>query len=162
MALAGQDQLPYYDGKPEGFVQSADILFILDTGEELPVHSALLCGQSSVFCDMFNLSRPQADDILRRISLTECTREAACSWLSYVYDPKKQCSCVEAETVLELAHKFNMQAILDSFNDILSRGPDPWVSLADKTISVQCYYCKDHTFPSKLHRTTACCVLAGS
>lgn len=131
--MVGEYQYPYYEGKPEGFVQSADIYFELDTGELLPVHSALLCAQSSVFCDMFNLltSTPQSDDKLRRISLTECNLEAACAWLSHVYDPKKQCSDVEAETVLELAYKFDMQAILDSYNDFLTRGSRPWVSLVD-------------------------------
>lgn len=34
--MAGEYQYPYYEGKPEGFVQSADIYFELDTGELLP------------------------------------------------------------------------------------------------------------------------------
>ncbi|KAK9904720.1 hypothetical protein WJX75_001247 [Coccomyxa subellipsoidea] len=56
---------------------------------------------------MFNLltSTPQSDDKLRRISLVDCKLEAACAWFSHAYDPKKQCSIVEAESVLELASK---------------------------------------------------------
>ena len=105
--MAGDYQLSYYEGKPEGIAESADIYFVLDTGELLPVHSALLCAQSSVFCDRFNLltSTPQSDDKLRRISLVDCKLEAACAWFSHVHDPKKQCSIVEAESVLELASK---------------------------------------------------------
>ncbi len=50
--MAAADQLSYFDGTPEGFRTSVDLVFCLNSGEELPVHSAFLCAQSQIFCDM--------------------------------------------------------------------------------------------------------------
>lgn len=121
--------LSYYEDKPEGLVNSADVFLVLDTGEELPVHSAFLSAQSQVFCDMLS-----NDDLLctskaklRRLPLKDCTREAACAWLSYAYHARKPCSLVEADDVLHLAHMFNMREILDRFDEFLVGLDSLWV-----------------------------------
>ncbi len=43
---------PYFIGKPIAFQQSADVLLVLDSSEEVPVHSAFLSAHSSVFCEI--------------------------------------------------------------------------------------------------------------
>lgn len=51
------DDLPYFAGKPAGFSRSADVLLVLDSGEELPVHCAFLASHSHVLCEMISIER---------------------------------------------------------------------------------------------------------
>ena len=39
--------------KPSGFAAGADVVFVLDGGNELKAHSVMLAAHSQVMCDMF-------------------------------------------------------------------------------------------------------------
>ena len=75
------EDLPYFRESPAGFTDNADVLLILDTGEELPVHSALLCAHSQTFYDI--LSTSSAEDE-RRLPLPNCDKKEAVVFLQYL------------------------------------------------------------------------------
>jgi hypothetical protein len=51
-AAARPEELPYFVGTPATFQNTTDLLFVLDSGEKLPVHSSQLTAHSHVLSDM--------------------------------------------------------------------------------------------------------------
>lgn len=56
---ASEDLLHFREA-PAGVVHRADVLLILDSGEELPVHSAFLFAHSQTFYEILSASSAEA------------------------------------------------------------------------------------------------------
>ena len=84
-ALLLQKQ-PYFVGKPESFQQSADVLLVLDSKQELPVHSAFLAAHSSVLCEILTATKPEDGVVaLRRVPLPDCSEQAVNALMLCLY-----------------------------------------------------------------------------
>ncbi|BDA50733.1 hypothetical protein COCOBI_16-4110 [Coccomyxa sp. Obi] len=110
---------PYLRNRPESFVEAADVILKLDSGDTLAAHSTLLSFHSDVFSDMLSLNKP-GDSRFHVLPLSDCSLDDALSFLKCIYT---RCEadrfCVEgAEAVAALANKFGMDGIskdLDKF-----------------------------------------------
>lgn len=83
MAKDTDHELPYLTGKPSAFVDSADVLLVLDSGEELPVHSTFLSARSDVLSNMLSLKRQNEGKL--QLPFPNCCKESACALLKYLY-----------------------------------------------------------------------------
>lgn len=118
-----QQKHPYFVGKPEAFQQSADVLLVLDSKEELPVHSTFLCAHSSVFCEISTSTSPEDGALVpRRLPLPDCTEAAVNALLLCLYaqDAIHHLSLRSAQHVTKLAHKFGLQSTLRICDEFLA------------------------------------------
>ncbi len=108
------EDFPYFRKAPAGVVKLADVLLTLDSGEELPVHSAFLFAHSQTFFDILSTSSAEAP---QRLPLPNCNKHEALVFLSYLYaaNPAGVLSCdiEHAKIVAAFAHKFAMASVLD-------------------------------------------------
>lgn len=120
-------------GLAEQFASQTDAYLHADNGY-IPVHSAVLAIQSSVFADMFKVA---SDNAHRRngkicISTTSHTFADVCTAIKFLYrwttsdwknTPSKDMwrDINTARPILQFAHKFNMQRVLNDCDLCLSR-----------------------------------------
>ena len=99
---------PHFIRKPEGFTETADVLLVLDSGEEFPAHSAFLSAYSETLCNMLRTITPtEKETAVLRLPFPDCTKEAAKAFLLYVYadNGSQILSSRSAELVSTLAHR---------------------------------------------------------
>lgn len=115
------EDLIYFRKAPAGVVDSADVLLILDSGEEMPVHSAFLCAHSQTFYEILSASKAEGQ---RRLPLPSCDLKAALVFLQYLYaaDTGELLKTNEqsARCVAAFAHKFAMASVLDQCDKFLA------------------------------------------
>lgn len=111
----------YLADKPAGFANSADVVLVIDSGEELPVHSPFLAARSDILNDMLSIQRSSKERL--RLPFPCCSKEEACALLKYIYVMDRSDSDVtdDAPKIMELAHRYNMGELLDSIKRALSR-----------------------------------------
>ncbi len=109
----------YFAGKPAGLARSADVLLVLDSGEELPVHSAFLTAHSNLFCDMLSVARKSAEKA--KLPVTDCSKDSAVALLNYIYDTgfgdREQVD--KAQEIVHLADKLGMPGAIRFYDDFL-------------------------------------------
>ncbi|BDA50735.1 hypothetical protein COCOBI_16-4130 [Coccomyxa sp. Obi] len=112
---------PYLSNRPKSFVDSADVILKLDSGDTLPAHSALLSFHSDVLSDMLSLSR-SGDSRVQVLPFPDCTLDAALTLLKYIYARygEERITVEGAETVIVLANKFGMDSILKDVDNFLA------------------------------------------
>lgn len=66
------DDAPYMSSRPESFVESADVILKLDSGDELRAHSTLLSYHSDVLSDMLSLNT-SGESRIQVLPFPECT-----------------------------------------------------------------------------------------
>lgn len=112
---------PYLTNRPESFVESADVILKLDSGDTLPAHSTLLSCQSDALSDMLSLDK-SGDSRFQVVPFPDCTLDAALSLLKYIYARRgvDRISVEGAETVAVLANKFGMEDILTDVDSYLA------------------------------------------
>ncbi|BDA50734.1 hypothetical protein COCOBI_16-4120 [Coccomyxa sp. Obi] len=112
---------PYFRNRSESFVDSADVILELDSGERLPAHSFPLSFHSGVLSDMLSL-KTSGDSPFQVLPLPECTLDAALRLLDCIYANSRDntVSVEGAEAVLELVNKFGMTGILKDIDSILA------------------------------------------
>jgi hypothetical protein len=113
--------LPYFEGKPAQFRDTADIEILLDSGDLLPVHSMHLAEHSSVLCDIILTDGSGSDGKIRpkedlQLPLPDTTFSEACDFLAilYNYDRQESISANTLPSILKIAYKFDMPKVLDS------------------------------------------------
>ncbi len=134
----------YLLGKPGWFRKSADVLLVLDSGKELPVHSNIFSLHSEILCDMFTST---ANTELKmgascRLPFPGCSEEEANALLLHVYDPEGRShalSIKSAQSLSSLAHKYGLDGTLRQCDDFLAskvqadgQSKDLWVRLLAK------------------------------
>ncbi|BDA50736.1 hypothetical protein COCOBI_16-4140 [Coccomyxa sp. Obi] len=112
---------PYLRNRPESFVESADVILKLDTGETLPAHATILSFHSAAFSDMLSLNR-SPDTLIQVLPFPDCTLDAALSFLQCIYAAceEQRISVQSAEIVAELSNKFGMDGILRDIDKFLA------------------------------------------
>ena len=112
-----EEELPYFVDKPQECKDSADLEFVLDSGERLPVHSTYLIAQSAVLCDIIHAdSKKRSEEKQRqKLPLPDTTYKEACDFLVALYDfhGKDTLSAKTLPGILKIAHKFGMQKIVN-------------------------------------------------
>ena len=119
---------PYFDGKPEAFKTSADILLVLDSKKELPAHSTMLLAHSEVLCDMLTvLKAADTASTVRRFPFPDCSEAEASAFLAYLYaeDRSNVLSTHSAELVSSVAHKYGLACTLHHCDDFLASKVQP-------------------------------------
>ncbi len=120
------NEAPYPRNRPKSFVESADVILKLDSGDRLPAHSALLSLHSEVLSDMLSLDR-SGDTGLLILPFPDCTLDAAQSFLQRIYSTsyEDKFSVEGAGMVAELATKFGMDGILKDIDKFLAEKVAP-------------------------------------
>ncbi len=113
------DAHAHFFAKPFDFRNSCDVLLVLDSGSEVPVHSGFLAAHSSVLCGILTLDREAA---LRRLPFPGCSDEAARAFLEYLYaeDRSTVLTVEKAELVSLLAHKYGLHDTLQCCDEFLA------------------------------------------
>ena len=121
------NEAPYLRNRPKAFVESADVILKLDSGDRLPAHSALLSLHSDVLFDMLSLDR-SSDTGLLILPFPDCTLDVALSFLQCIYGTSHEGRFLSVEgagTVAELATKFGMGGILKDIDKFLAEKVAP-------------------------------------
>ena len=102
----------------EAFMESADVLLVLDDGTAVPCHSHILSMHSAVLCNMLKDLARQHDEKVIRIPLEDFTEAQCSALLSYLYDNSLSCkgaafaehsaaACDAAAVVARFAHTYD-------------------------------------------------------
>jgi len=143
--MAEEEENPpllYLEGKPESFKNSTDIILVLDSGDELPVHSAIISAHSEPLCEILTLKqgkKGKGNDgkSMNRVPFPDCSPSAAVSFLQYLYtlNPAEVLTINSAQAVVRLADKFDLEPALRQCDLFLhkfttQRGESPklWVN----------------------------------
>lgn len=135
--------LLYLEGKPESFKNSTDIILVLDSGDELPVHSAIISAHSEPLCEILTLKQGKKAKVadgksINRVPFPDCSQSAAVSFLQYLYtlNPAEVLTIKSAQSVVHLAHKFDLEPalrqcdlFLHKFTNERGESPKLWVNL---------------------------------
>ncbi len=75
---------PYLRDRSESFVESADVILKLDSGDRLPAHSVVLSLHSDILSDMLSLNRSGVSHV-QVLPFPDCTLDAALTLLDCIY-----------------------------------------------------------------------------
>lgn len=125
----------YLEGKPESFKSTADVILVLDCGEELPVHSSILSAHSEPLSDMLLSTRPikraRTDSLssVIKVPFPNCSSTDADVFLRHMYslDTAKTLSMENAKCVVPLAHKFAVKPALCQYDLFMQTTNGLWV-----------------------------------
>lgn len=110
----------YLVGKPKSCVKSLDVLFKLDDGIKLPVHSQVVAVHSNVIADMHGdgpLSAASAEQ-MAELPLTDCTKGTAETLMNVIYsiDAIRHINQENGMAIARVAYKLDMKVCLISNN----------------------------------------------
>lgn len=160
--------------KTSGFEDGADVIIVLDDGQELCCHSAFLAAQSQVFCDMFYggscKTSAREKDAKWRVPLQNATLKQATSFLELIYyQGDGEFTIDKVRSIMGLLHRLNCPAALQKMDAYLTgkighsihHQPKSWVSvlvMASQEDSEACLSaCMQNSLPIMLvaaHDTT--------
>ena len=129
-SAAGTHITAHLEGMPGHFASQADACFVVE-GKHFPIHTALLTISSPVLAEMLSCHLPESDAECRCIPLPGETVQDFQKALSFLYKRAGSSSTKipsadlwnsfeETSAILEFAHKFDMQNILEECDSYLS------------------------------------------